>query len=417
MKPLFALVAALIALGPLLHASAPRPLDDSFLAGIRAEAKQQHPAAIASKHRATSASLNARAVRLWNDPMVGFGFMGAAKMMRADEGDLMIGIEQSLPKPGMFAAEKAKMAAMHRSEMAISSASLLDTGALAATTAIELALADESITLQQSQVKWLTQMAENARQMAADPMAGGTDALRIETELAREKQVLDAAKRTRQGFAQSLNLILGRPLESPWPSLTLPATPPPVPLASTEVARIPFANPKVRAMREMVAAASADTRIADRERLPDVAVAADTQVYSGSADLKSTTVGVKLSLPWFNDPSYQARIAAAKSREAAAQQDVETMRREIAGRVVKAATEAANAAAQARAFAGEIHDKAVKAAQTTETAWISSSTPLNDVLDSARVLFSIRLEQRRMIAMQLAAVEELNALIPTHSAQ
>jgi outer membrane protein len=257
-------------------------------------------------------------------------------------------------------------------------------------------------------------MAKNARQMAADPMGGGTDALRMETALAREQLMLDAARRTRDGYAQSLNLILGRSIDSPWPVLRLPVDPPPVPVASAEVARIPYVNPKVRAMREMTSAANADARIADRERLPEVAVGVDTQLYSGTGDIRSTTFGVKLSLPWFNDTSYQAKIDAAKSREAAANRDVETMRREIATMVVSAATEAANAAAQARAFGGEIHDKADKAAKTTEAAWISSKAPLNDLLDSSRVLFAIRLEQRRMIAMQLAALEELHTLLPRH---
>ena len=119
-----------------------------------------------------------------------------------------------------------------------------------------------------------------------------------------------------------------------------------------------------------------------------------------------------MSLPWFNDPSYQAKIDAAKSRELAAGRDVETMRREIAAMVLAAATEAANAAAQARAYSGEIHDKARQATQTIEAAWISSKAPLTDLLDSARMLFSIRLEQRRMIAMQLAALEELHTLVP-----
>ena len=51
-------------------------------------------------HLATAAGHDSRSVRLWNDPMIGFGFMGASKMMRMDEGDVMVGVEQALPKPG-----------------------------------------------------------------------------------------------------------------------------------------------------------------------------------------------------------------------------------------------------------------------------------------------------------------------------
>jgi outer membrane protein TolC len=304
------------------------------------------------------------------------------------------------------------MEAMHRAQIENSGGASLTAGAVAAKAAIELALADESIALQQAQIHWMAAMVENAKQMAADPMGSGTDALRMETELAKEQQMLDAARRSREGYAMDLNLTLGRALESPWPILKLPASPPPVPIAQAEIARIPHANPKVRAMREMAAAANADSRIANRERLPEVAVGIDAQLYSGTGDIKNTTLGLKLSLPWFNDPVYQAKIDAAKSRELAAGSDVETMRREVASMVLMAATEAANAAAQARAYSGEIHEKALKSTQTTEAAWISSKAPLTDLLDSSRTLFAIRLEQKRMIAMQLAALEALHTLVP-----
>lgn len=412
MRTIFNFITGLAVSGGLLHAAEPRLLQDDFLSQLRTEAARAHPSAVAGKHQVMAAAHDVRGVRLWNDPMVGIGFMGASQMMRMDDGDVMVGFEQALPKPGMFAAERSKMEAMQRAQIENFGNASLTAGAEAAKAAIELALADESIALQQAQIDWMAKMVENAKQMAADPMGSGTDALRMETELAKEQQMLDAARRSREGFAMNLNLALGRPLESPWPVLKLPATALPVPLAQAEVARIPHANPKVRAMREMAAAANADTRIADRERLPEVAVGVDAQLYSGTGDIRNTTVGLKLSLPWFNDPIYQAKIDAAKSRELAAGSDVESMRREIAAMVVMAATEAANAAAQARAYSGEIHEKALKARQTTEAAWISSKAPLTDLLDSSRTLFAIRLEQRRMIAMQIAALEQLNTLVP-----
>jgi outer membrane protein TolC len=412
MHSIYYLFTGLAVAGTLLHAGELQLLNDALLSKLRNEAARTHPSAIAGKHQATAAEHEARSVRLWNDPMVGIGFMGASQMMRMDDGDVMVGFEQALPKPGMFEAERRKMEAMHRAQIENSGGASLTAGAVAAKAAIELALADESIALQQAQIHWMAAMVENAKQMAADPMGSGTDALRMETELAKEQQMLDAARRSREGYAMDLNLTLGRALESPWPILKLPASPPPVPIAQAEIARIPHANPKVRAMREMAAAANADSRIANRERLPEVAVGIDAQLYSGTGDIKNTTLGLKLSLPWFNDPVYQAKIDAAKSRELAAGSDVETMRREVASMVLMAATEAANAAAQARAYSGEIHEKALKSTQTTEAAWISSKAPLTDLLDSSRTLFAIRLEQKRMIAMQLAALEALHTLVP-----
>jgi outer membrane protein TolC len=412
MQSILHFLAGLAVAGGLLHAGESRLVNDGLLTELRSEAARAHPSSVSGKHKALAAAHEARGVRLWNDPMVGVGFMGAEQMMRADDGDVMIGFEQALPKPGMFAAERAKMEAMRRAEIENSGNAALNAGSEAAKAAIELALADESIMLQQAQIEWMTAIVENAKQMAADPMGSSTDALRMETELAKEKQMLDAVRRSREGYARLLNITLGRALDAPWPALKLPAAPPPVPVAKAEVARIPYANPKVRSMKEMAAAANADTRIADRERLPEIAVGVDAQLYSGTGDIRSTTVGVKISLPWFNDSSYKAKIDAAKSRELAAASDVETMRREIASMVTMAATEAANAAAEARAYSGEIHEKALKASKTTEAAWISSKATLTDLLDSSRTLFAIRLEQRRMIAMQLAALEQLHTLVP-----
>ncbi len=405
-------LAGLAVSGSLLHAAESQLLDDAFLSRIRGEAARTHPSAVAGKHRAEAAAQDVKSVRLWEDPMVGLGFMTASEMMRQDEGDIILGLEQRLPKPGMYDAQRRKAEAMQRAEIENTRGSALTASAEAARGAIELALADESITLQQAQVDWLAAMAENAKQMAADPMGSSSDALRMETELAKDRQMLDAARRSREGFARKLNLTLGRPLDSPWPALKLPASPPPVPLAQAEIARIPYANPKVRAMREMAGAANAETRMADRERLPEVSVGIDTNLYSDTGDIKSTTFGLKMTLPWFNEGSYKAKIAAAQSREHSANNDVETMRREVAAMVLSAATEASNAAAQARAYSGEIHDKAQQTTKTIEAAWISSKAPLTDLLDSARTLFSIRLEQRRMIAMEQAALEELHALVP-----
>ncbi len=411
MHSIYHLLAGLAVAGSLLHAQESQLLNDGLLGRIRSEAARNHPSAVAGKHRAEASGHDIRSVRLWDDPMVGLGIMSAEKMMRANEGDIILGIEQMLPKPGMFAAERGKMEAMHRAEIANSKVPALAAGAEAARNAIELALADESIALQHAQVVWLTEIVENARQMAADPMGSGMDALRMETELAKEQQMLDSARRTREGYAQRLNLTLGRPLDSPWPMMKLPVTPPPVPIVSAEVARIPHANPKVRAMKEMVGAAKAETRIADRERLPQVSVGLEARGYSGG-DYRSTMVGVKMTLPWFNEGSYQAKISAAKSRELSSAHDVETMRREVAAMIVSAATEAANAAAQARAYSGEVYEKALQASKSVEASWISSKAPLTDLLDASRMLFAIRLEQRRFIAMQLAALEELETLVP-----
>ncbi len=411
MKLLSTILSGLLGAGNLLHAEEIRLLDDSLLAALRTEASRHHPAAKSATLLATAAERDLRSVRLWDDPMVGLALKAAETSMRRSDGDIRLSYEQPLPKPGLFQANLTKADALRRAGIENSVSSTLEVGAAAAKDSIELALTDESISLQSTQIQWLETMAENARQMAANPGSTSIDALRLESELAKENQVLAAARRTRSSLARTLNLRLGRPLESPWPALRLPMDPAPVPIASTEIARIPHVNPKVRSMREMAAAAAAEIRINHSERNPQLSLGVDADLYSGG-DFRSASVGLRMSLPYFSRTSYDAKIAASKLREKAAIADIESARLEVASAILTTVAEAANSAAQARAYSGEIYNRSLQATQAVENAWISSKSSLTDLLDANRMLFSIRLEQRRFIAMQQAALQELQLLVP-----
>ncbi len=411
MKSITPILAGLFVAGGLLVAQAAQLLDESFLKSLRSEAASHHPAASAGSHRSLAADRDVLGVRLWDDPTVGLSLMAADAEKRRADGDIRVSLEQMLPKPGLFAAARSKAEALQRAELENFRSSAIEVGAMAARDAIELALADESIGLLSSQLQWLASMTQNARQRAANPDANGIEVLRLESELAGETEILAAARRSRESLAGSLNLRLGRPLDSPWPTLCLGSGSYAVPLANAEIARIPHANPKVRTMKEMASVASAETRIADRERAPQLAVAVDVDTYSGS-DFRSASLGLKASLPFFNRTSYSARIAASQQREHAALREIESAQLEVASAVLAAVAESENAAAQASAYSGEVYQRAQSMKQAVEGSWISSKSSVSDLLDAQRQLFSIRLEQRRFVAKQRIALEELNRLVP-----
>lgn len=410
MNPLCFLSITLLMAGSL-PASEPELVNATLLSRIRTEAAGRHPSTTSARLKVFAAGDEVRGVRLWDDPTVGLSLMAAERMKRRDDGDVRLSVEQTLPRPGMYEATRAKAEALRKAEVEGSRSTRLEISAEAARSVIELALADEALSIQATQLDWLSTMAGNAKQRAANPDGSSIDALRLEVELAKEAQVLEAAKRSRDALAQQLNLVLGRSLESPWPTLKLQDSPLPSPLANSEIARIPYSNPEVRSMRAIASAAHADTRMADREKQPELSVGLESGFYSGGG-FRDATVGLKVSLPWFNEPSYNARISAARNRERSADKDIESARLKIASQVLTAATGAANAAAQARAYSGEIHDRALQATRSIEGAWISSKATLTDLLEANRTLLSIRLEQRRFIAMQLVALEELNLLVP-----
>lgn len=405
-------LSGLLLAGTLAHAGETRLLDDAALDAIRNRAAHQHPATIAAKDRESAANQDVRAVRLWDDPMVGLGFMAARNpQMRREEGDIQIGVEIPFPKPGLYEANLLKTEALRRAESEKIRAAMTESGTDATMLAIELALADEIIRLSSGELAWLSEMETNALQVALLPGSTGIDSIRLASEKMKLEQDVAASRRTRDGIARQLNVVMGEAISESWPTYRLPAVAPPVAPAAAEVARIPFANPQVRAMKEMAGAANADIRIADRERLPSFTAGIETRGYSKDG-YRGTTLGLKMTVPWFNRDNYQAKVDAAKFRSDAAHADIETARREVAGQVIAAATEAANAAAQARAYGGEIRQKAIEANESVQASWINSKAPLTDLLDTRRLLFSVDLEQRRQIAMQLAATEKLNLLVP-----
>src|SRR5690349_2995793 len=68
-----------------------------FIDALAEEARTNHPSLRAADARADAAVWNAAAVRTWEDPMAKFGVMGAERERRADDGDLIYGVEQKLP--------------------------------------------------------------------------------------------------------------------------------------------------------------------------------------------------------------------------------------------------------------------------------------------------------------------------------
>ena len=411
MKSISLIYLSLLMAGGLLHAKATLILDDVFLSALRAEAAHAHPATRAGSFRVDALEHEVRGVRLWEDPTVGLSLLAADQETRRSDGDITVSFEQPLPKSGLSEASRAMADALRRAELENYRSSILEVGAAAARDAVELALADESIALQTEQVKWLNEIEQDARQRAANPTSTSVDVLRLAGELARENLILAAARVNRESLVRRLNLRLGRPLESPWPILNLDNCPAPVPVARTEIGRIPHVNPKLRVIKETATAASAEVRVTNRERLPQLSVAVDTAINS-DGDFRSATVGLKMSLPYINRGSYSAKVAASQLREKAALKDIESTRLEVASAVLAAVSDATNAAAQARAYSGEIYDRAQSAAKAIEGLWISSDATLADLLDAKRQLLSIRLEQRRFIAMQRVALEGLNVLVP-----
>ena len=393
------------------RAAEPRWLDTAALDALRLEVRTNHPTVAAAQARAAGAASGLRAVRLWEDPMGGLSFRGARVERRRDDGDIGVMAEQTLPRRRLYDARKEQAAAEHSIMQAETRSAALNLETLVAQAALELALADEALVIQSNQIAWVESMAANAREKANDPQATAAAPLRLEAEVALERQRWDAAARRRVSLMRQLNTLLGRPLDEAWPTLALPVAAAELPSLSAELSRLPVANPALLALTGSSRAAQAGVEVSRQERQPVFSVGAESSVYSGGRFVE-TLVGAKMTIPWFNNSVYRANTDRARQQQTAAEREYESLERRLRGEVIAAHTDAENAARQAATFTDEVTPRLEKAAQATEGAWISSKATLLEVLEARRALLNARLDQRRFIAAQRAALEMLRSIVP-----
>ncbi|MBK7997437.1 MAG: TolC family protein [Verrucomicrobia bacterium] len=316
----FSAVAALafLALVPRGFAQDPRLLDAVFLDTLRNEVRTNHPTVAAAQARVLAAEAGVSAVRLWEDPMANAGVMAADREMRRGDGDLIFGVEQALPRRKLYEARKARAGAERAIFEAETRTAALNLETLVAQSAIELALAEEMLAIETNQLAWLESMAANAREKLKDPMANASEPLRIESEVAQERQKIDTTQRQRIRLARQLNILLGRDAAEAWPNLRLPESATLTPALADELARLYQVNPMLQALLNTAEAAKSEIEVARRERSPIFSVGVESSVYSGG-DFRQATVGAKMTLPWFNKSVYRANTDRAIQQQAAAE--------------------------------------------------------------------------------------------------
>ncbi|HQZ29706.1 MAG TPA: TolC family protein, partial [Verrucomicrobiales bacterium] len=168
-----------------------------YIAGLIRESVSSHPSIEAAKARTDAATSAIRAVRLWEDPQLGLGTMAAGTAMRMDDGDIRVGVDQILPRKGLFRAEKRLATAEQQVQESTRQQSEVELGLTVGQTVVELALADELIRLQSENLEWLKTIVEIAAERSKSPDGSASESLRLESELALRTQALASLKRTR----------------------------------------------------------------------------------------------------------------------------------------------------------------------------------------------------------------------------
>ncbi len=382
-----------------------------FIQRLVREAAATHPSVQAAEARTQAASAAIGAIRLWEDPQLGLGVLFASNINRQGNGDIAVGIDQMLPRRGLYRAEKSRAVAEQLAQKAVKRQTANELGLMVAQAALELALADEVIRLQSENVAWLETIVKTAEERAKNPDATATETLRLESELAVKRQTLVSARRQRGQFATTLNLLIGRAADSPWPLLSLPAQAPDHASATALKVRLERDNPQLAALRHQSEAAQAETIAAREKRKPALAVGLQVNTYSqGTIQDTMAMLNFKMTLPWFNRSAYQADITRADKLHEAAQSDLAAQQRVLYTQLSVFITEARNNQQLVNAYDTEIVPKSEKTVETLQNAWISSKATLLEVLDARRALLEAHMEHQRALAAWQVALQNLAAL-------
>jgi outer membrane protein TolC len=333
-------------------------------------------------------------------------------MNRQANGDIMVGIDQPLPRLSLYKAEKRKANADELAQQSTQRQTANELGLSVAQAVLELALADEVIRLQAENLEWLGTIVKTAEQRTKNPDSTATETLRLESEFAVRRQTLASARRQRAQFATTLNLLLVRPPESPWAPLMLPTQAEEIFNSIVLKVRLERDNPQLDAMRHQVEGAQAEADAARARKKPMFSVGTQYFTYSrGTINDSMLVFGFKMTLPWFNSRVYKADIERADNLRAASQQDLDAEQRELYTQLTALITEAKNQQQLAEAYTDEVLPKSEQALVTLQNAWVSSKATLLEVLDARRLLLDARQEQKRALAARHAASYSLSALL------
>ena len=113
MKTTSSLSALALSLAAALAAQAANstPATPALFQRLAKEAAATHPSVQAATARTQAAASAIGSIRLWEDPQLGLGTLFASNMNRQGQGDIAVGVDQMLPRRGLYRAEKSRATA------------------------------------------------------------------------------------------------------------------------------------------------------------------------------------------------------------------------------------------------------------------------------------------------------------------
>ena len=414
MKNYFVLIGVLVLAGNLPRAAAAETVRTNavvvtadYLSQLADEMRTNHPALRAAAAMTNAAAAAVAAVRTWEDPMVMAGAMAATESMRADEGDILYGIEQKLPLFGKPELER-KVA---RAELAVESANLefqFQTRRVdLAKAAFRAALADRVVGIGERDLAWLDDMKQLLEQNARVGKASLVEVLQIENERAKRVNQLQSDRNQLAHEQVSLNRLLNRDVNSPWPRLELPVV---AGAVQFNARLLDFAlkyEPRTVKMQQQVRQSEAMVAVTRRQKYPDISAGVEARNYSGDGSFRQGMFILRMNFPWANAGKIRADVRRDEARLAATQYELADMQTGVREEVHQLTVKTDAARREALLYRDQIIPRTESTLETIRTGWQTGQNTFREVLDTHRMLLEARLMFVRAVAEQYQMLAEL----------
>lgn len=369
--------------------------------------RTNHPSLRAEGLLLEAARENVRAVRTWEDPMVMLGGMGAREMMRADDGDIIYGVEQKLPlfgKPGQERkVARAEVEMVREGE----EARFQELRRELAKVLFKAALADETVRFLREDLQWLESNYAVAQQQFGVGGMSQVGLLRMQTEVERRRIAIktqeelgaQALVEVRRAVAEE-GLNFGQPLALPQLAGELEEREKIVGIA------LRF-EPKLRVMEQEREAALAQAELTRRKRYPDFAVGAEARNYSGDGSFRQAMVTLSFNVPLGNLSKYNAEYKRELAKVAAIEAKIADEKQEVAREIRDLLSKIAAARREALLYRDVVIPQTEKTFETIQAGWGVNRGMVGELLETKRMLLDARLMYARAVAEQYDMIAEL----------
>lgn len=384
-------------------------ISSEFIDRLMIGARLNNPALKAADHRVRAASLNAQAVRTWEDPMamVGGSVYSDRGFRPSEDGDLAYGIEQKLPlwgRPKLARRVAEAETSMREADLNFRFHQLRSdvTKALVST-----ALAERIVEIGGQDLAWIEATAKATENKYRAGQASVADTLQIQNETAKRNDMLRTEHLRLAHQHVTLNRLLNLRADSPWPSLQLPPLAPAIPLSEKLFSRARQNEPKLKVLEQEIKQAGASAELTRRARQPDVSVGVEGRQYSGDAGFRSGMFTLRFSLPWANGEKYRRDYERDQEKQKSAEQEREDQLLNLREELHHLSVGIEASRREALLNRDEISVRAAQALTSRSTEWESGRGAFRDVLEARRMVLESELMTARAIAEEHQMLAEM----------